>query len=242
MKKFFICLSLILFFTARSEAAITLITANQYFSGDTNGFTSATFDSTGGNTVVVLYTGVEGTHPITDNKSNTYTAGTACTGFFGTRVAQWYYATSATTGTGHTVTVTATGLAPTLHVLVYSGADTLDAGKESCATASAATLQAGSLTPSVNDCVALSGLYFNDITSMPLSINGGFTKETQTTDTNFGHLFGASADLIQTTATAFNPTWTASASDSVLIAANMVIKPSGGAPSFTPGLMTLGAK
>lgn len=211
--------------------AITLVGSTNFYSTDTNGFTSGAVDTSGATFIAVWYAGGAngGSYTLSDSKSNTWTGLTKTDAFFGTRVGQWLYAYNATVGSGHTFTITGSSSAPTLQVLWYSGvltSDPFDTGQQSGASSNGATtIQAGSVTPSENNCVVLSGLYVDN--SRSPSIDGGFTKEQETTNTDFGHFYGAAADLIQTTATAANPTWTISSSD-IVISRNAVFKSSGG--------------
>lgn len=205
--------------------AITPIGSANFFSTDTNGFTSGTVDTSTANFIAVWFAGGSAARTLSDSKSNTWLAGTEVQGFFGTRAGRWYYAYNAIVGTGHTFTITGTGSAPTLQVLWYSGvkssADPFDSEAAGGTSNSATTIQAGSVTPTEANCLVLSGLFIDGFKTP--TIDGGFTKEQSTTDTNFGHFYGAAGDLVQTTATAANPTWTVASAD-IVIAQTLILK------------------
>ncbi len=151
---------------------------------------------------------------LTDNKSNTWnplkskTAG-------GQSRSRWYYATGSglSVGSGHHLIATSSGGYPAIEFLAFSsgGAGIIIPEMENGAgNPSASTLATGSITPTVNGSLIVSGLSNTDAGTV--SINAGFTITDQTpygAGNNFG---GAAAYLIQGTAGAVNPTWTMSGS------------------------------
>lgn len=172
-----------------------------------NGFTTATFDSTGGNFVaVVLNQTTSGTGTISDNKGNTYTQRTVNS--FG-QATSIFYAENATCGTGHTITVSGTGNFPALSYAAFSGVLASGAyNKESVGGIAngAASVQPGSITPDQADSLLIAGLGIGNSDSA--SINGGFSTPDQLQVAG-GAAYGvAGAYLIQTSAAAANPTWT----------------------------------
>ncbi|HJT95822.1 MAG TPA: hypothetical protein VJ777_28425, partial [Mycobacterium sp.] len=188
--------------------AFVRITSAARQSTNGNGFTTASFDSTGGNTViVVLNQTTSGTGAVTDNKGNTYAELTPIS--FGQKTSIWY-AQNATCGTGHTITVSGTGNFPALWYGVFSGGLTSGLfNKEAPGPGianSTTTVQPGSTTPDQNDSLLVAGLGISN--GDTASINGGFSTPDQLTVAG-GAAYGvAGSYLIQTTAAAANPTWT----------------------------------
>lgn len=207
---------------------ITIGGSANFFSTDTNGFTSSAI-VTSGDFIGVYYAGGanSGSYALSDSKANTWLTGTKTTAFFGLRASQWFWAFNAIVGTGHTFTITGSGSAPTLMVLWFSGvkilADPFDSQAAGGGSNGATTIQAGNFTPTENNCLILHGNYRDSNGGGSPTIDGGFTRETWTTNTDFGHFYGAAAYLIQTTATAVNPTWTLPASD-ITIASGIAFK------------------
>ena len=212
--------------------AIALVGATNFFSSDTNGFTSTGIDTSGANFIVISLSCSAGTGSISDSKGNTWTQLTEYTGFFGTRSVKLFYAYNATVGTGHTFTVSGSaGLSPAISLAYYSGvesaSDPLDTGKVSGASNnSSTTIAPGSLTPTTDGSLIVTGLFKNGSFSSAPTIDASFTREAYVSDTNFGHFFSAIADLIQTTAAAANPTWTISSD--IVIATMAVFKAASG--------------
>lgn len=153
----------------------------------------------------------------TDSKGNTWTK--AATDYTNTVEVQLWYSVPTTVGTSHTFTAPG-AVVGSIFVQAFSGAkQTSPLDQQTGNTAVSTTIQAGSITPS-NDNSLLVGLMGISAAGAPMSIDGGFT-ETNEQDfvggTNYG---GAMSYLIQTTATAANPTFTRTNSD--LLAATLV--------------------
>lgn len=221
--------------------AIALVGSGQGFSTNNNGFTTSAFDTTGADFLIAVYGGASGSFTISDSKSNTWTALTQGTHFFGIRACQIFYAFNATTGTGHTFTISGTGNEPTLCLMWFSGVlltDPFDAGSDIGANVESTTVSPGSDTPSTDGCLVIGGLHKIDATAV--TINGGFTIPQQTTDTNTGHHWGAEAYLIQTTAAAAAPTWSCSVTQ-FMAARQAVFKPAaGGGGGSLPRSLVIG--
>jgi hypothetical protein len=203
-------------------------------------FTTGAIDTTGADLLVMVVGYFTTPTSVSDSKGNSWTALTENTGAGNPRV-RIYYAWNAIVGTGHTFTVTQAGsLIGSAVVRAYSGSltsgDPFD--QESSGDAASGNVTLGSLTPSADDCLIVTGLSNDAMASATTSINGGFTIE-GFQDHVGGTSFGAGfADLIQTSAAAAAPTWTNSASACVAVMA--VFKPSvgGGGGSDTGGLVT----
>lgn len=187
--------------------------------------TTGAINTTGATLLVIVvdnYSQDSTTATITDSKSNTWTALTNRAG--GTSNIAIMYAQNPTVGTGHTFSCT--GSYCTIFVSAWSG--TLTSGvfdvQNGASCPSCSTLATGSVTPSQADSLIIAGFSDNDTTA--LSIDSGFTKINEQRNNSFET--GADAYLIQTTASAVNPTWTASGAVA-RAAAIAVFKPAGAA-------------
>lgn len=178
-------------------------------------FTTASFNSLGGTGMIchLSWFSNSGALPqpvVTDSASNTWTELTAeAAGATGSRILYDISAFSASAT--HTLTVTTADFVyPTISCIVVNDAGlTVDVESAGAATAGATSLQPGSLTPSQNTSLIVTGL---SCLGTSLMINESFTAVT--TDTvGGGHLCGGIAYLYQGTAAAINPTWSWTTSD-----------------------------
>jgi hypothetical protein len=168
--------------------------------------TTGAIDTTGANFLCIAasnYGFNSATATITDSKGNTWTALTNYSAS-NANIAIWY-SKNPTVGTGHTFS--GTGSYISLFVSAWSGVDTTapfdvenGAGNASCNS-----LQPGSITPAANGSLLITALSDNDVQT--LSINSSFTILNQ--QRNNSYATGGHAYLIQTTAAAINPLWTA---------------------------------
>ena len=193
--------------------AIALVSGTSKANGGFGPLTSDAFSTIGAD-LIVVYVGhlnSQATTCIDNQGGNTYTQLSGASRQTGTvSGAIWYIQNPATSAT-HTITVDDAGASVVFNIsaLAFSGSTTSAAHTDNGnASSSAATLQPGSATPSEDNCVLCCGLIHNDPSSPAPSIDGGFTIGTSVAAvaaTSFG---SALAYLIQTTATAANPTWT----------------------------------
>lgn len=177
-----------------------------------HGGTSGTFDSTGGDLLVIAVAADSGVTlvagDISDSKGNsswvrvgaTYASGTA------TRIHIFYHA-SPTVGTSHTVTVTKNSSFASICVATFSGAHTspldLEAGG---GQASGTSVQpSASITPSEANCVVISGLVDND--GGTLTDPSGFTRTDRVAHIGGTSYGSAMAYKIQGSATSEQPQW-----------------------------------
>ena len=175
--------------------------------------TSAAVDTTGANLIVGIVSGYAVTPNLSDIKGNTYTSIASVTS--GSVISRLVACYSPTVGSGHTFSAVAGSNYITLAVAAFSGAaaSPLDVSNSAIA-ASASTIQPGSITPTAANELVICGAG-TDGGSAFSSINGGFTI----TDSqpNAGAEEGAAlAYLIQTSATAANPTWTMAGASNLL--------------------------
>lgn len=164
-----------------------------------SGGTSASFDSTGAN-CIAIFLAYGGSPTVSDNKGNTYTAGTSGSN---TVAGRWYYCLGATTGTGHTVTIGGGSVVASCVILALSGVKTTAAYNSPGATSfNSATSDSFSVdvTPGFNDAFVAFGLGFQTATISAVTGSNGWTVPQWTSGvggTNYG---SAVAYKIQTTA------------------------------------------
>lgn len=182
--------------------------------GDGSDLTSTAIDTTGATLIIVYASQYQSDGvTLTDSKSNTLNAltdtGGTTSSFHGR---MWYAWGSISVGSGHTFTLSrysGTGLfGAFICTLALSGAmtasDPLD-GSDVSNENSGTTIQTGSISPSVDNEIVVTGLSTESTLNVP-TINSGFTVQATTTGTD--HQVGGIAYLIQTTKAAVNPTWT----------------------------------
>lgn len=164
--------------------------------------TTDAIDTTGATLLVIAVSYWDGIADpiISDSKSNTWTGLTAQLGSNG--YSRLFYCIGGTVGTGHTFTANQVGSLSAIAVSAYSNVGAYDA-ESGASSASATTLQPGSITPASNGAVLVTGL-MNFPGGTP-TINGGFTVTGSAVAP--GSFLVGMAYLIQTTAAAANPTW-----------------------------------
>lgn len=230
--------------------AFSLLGSVSVQSTNSNTVTTATFDSTGADLLVVwmaYYTG-GGTPTLSDSKSNTWNLTTArignsAGGKFG------YIYTGATFGTSHTLTATGTGVYPVICASWFSGSLTsatpfeAESAGGTIPSGVAQTLQPGSLTPSADNFLMVTGIGTNPKPdSAVYTIGDSFTISNQKPAVGGQSIAGALAHQIQTTATARNPTWswTVAGDANAGGASQLVFKVEAGAASGQPTFRRFG--
>jgi hypothetical protein len=228
--------------------AIALVTSTK--AAGQNGGTSAGIDTTGANLIVlgvVSYSAV-GDATVSDSKGNTPYVGLTKYTATALQYVKIFYFLSPTVGSGHTFTVTSSAGFSAMVVASFSGVSAFDAGKDTGASTASAvtTLQVGSLTPSVDNCLMVTVVGLNASSSTP-TIDSSFNAATEFQNyvgsTNFG---AALSYQVQTTATARNPTWTFSLTTGAAAAMAVFKPPAAGGSLFgrssLDGLSTSGPK
>lgn len=201
--------------------AIALVASTSGVGTDSS-VTSGSIDTTGAN-LLVMNIAVDGgaTPTIADSKGNTWNALTSSTL---TVKNLMYYSIPTSVGSGHTFSNTGASNYCSLEVETFSGVHATPVDQQNGATGTgSATLATGSVTPSEDGELVIAGLGFN-ASGTTITINGGFTK---THEVNFGggnNYGSAMAYLIQTTATAANPTWTRGANVDAMAARIVTFK------------------
>jgi hypothetical protein len=214
--------------------AITVVATTIGVTG-ANGATTSGIDTTGANLIVLApaWFTPAADPTISDSKGNTWTALTKRTGI--QTASRLYYCVGPTVGSGHTFTVSDTGIYPALGVVAVSGAHASPYHSENGAVNDgglATSHQPGSVTPPEDGCLVATGL--GCMSSSNHAINSGFSE----TSVDFGpgvNIAGAVGWLIQGTAGAVNPTWSWT-TGAYTTAGIAVFKPAAGGGAAKPVL------
>lgn len=178
--------------------------------GGTTGGTTGAIDTTGADLIVLTVSWYTAGSAITvsDSKSNTWTPRTTRTSdFINTAI---MYFRGGSVGSGHTFTVSSVGTSfSAIVVAAFSGSASVPYDVENGAGnggSPGTSLQTGNVTPSEDNELVITGMGLN-ASMASTAINGAFVIP-EAMAYNSGVNFGAAlAYLIQTTATAANPTW-----------------------------------
>lgn len=199
-------------------AKIVSVSAGSVDSGD---ITTSSVDTTGANLLVaaVSYLSFSALTPIADSKSNTWTPLTnqQTNG----KSVRLFYVYNPTVGTGHTFTGgNGTSLFPSISVIALSGSASSPFDQENGnTTIGSATISTGSVTPGQDNEILVAAVGSDLVLS---SIDSGFTLDENPSGPQ-GLTCGL-AHLIETTATAQNPTFTHTASSGSAAAAIATFK------------------
>lgn len=172
-----------------------------------NSVTTSGINTTGATLEVVVQGYFGSTLPtVTSSTGSTFTLITNLdSGDGGPRKISVWYCNSPVTGSSETFSSTQTSSFATLAVLTFSGGAGGFLDQMNSHIAIATTVQPGSITPSQDNCLVVSGLEFKSGTTA--TIDSGFSTPQKAGST--GTAVGAAAAYItQTTASAVNPTWT----------------------------------
>jgi len=192
---------------AVSTSTPTLITSIAA-GGTPNTVTTASVDTTGANFIIISVAyDMNATPTISDSKSNTWTPLTvsSVTGSMANRL---YYSQNPTVGSGHTFSNTGANNYSSVCVVAFSGVSGSSFDKENGATSTASTIQPGSVTPSVDNELLITGLGWNSTrTTYPPTLNSSFTVATSSNFLSSNHYGCSIGYFVQTPAAAINPTW-----------------------------------
>lgn len=210
--------------------AFALIIDTIKASADAANVTTDAKDTTGANLIVLSLGSYAGSlrPTISDSKSNTWTALTDYTDT-GVAIRQTiFYCLNPTVGSGHTFTANSATAYPTLGMSAWSGADSYDSQENGAHTTTVQVLSTGSVTPSANGALLVTGLAFYALNGTR-AIDNGFTI-LGSVDYSVGFSDGGGhAYKIQGTAAAINPQWDAGAQESSMAVSIAVFKASAGA-------------
>lgn len=199
-----------------------------------------TIDTTGANFLiaVVQYTPGSFAANISDSYSNTWIPLTAAAN--SSNGCQVYYVANATVGVGHNFGTTTSFSA--FAVAAFSGVNTapLDQQAGSAnASGTTTTIQAGSVTPGAANELVIAALTVRNQSGNSTTVDSGFT-ETASSPGVQTFALASLAYLIQTTATAENPTWTTATATFGTAATNATFfGPSSPPPTQLTGLGSL---
>lgn len=181
--------------------------------------TTPAIDTSGANFLVATVDAFNGVNPIgnvTDSKGNTWANLTTHVSNGGNVSGFIAYVKNATVGSGHTFSFGTTATFPGICVAAYSGVDvTAPFDQQNGAdNVAASTGQPGTITPSAAGALVIACAQYLDATNVA-SVNGSFIlQENQASDATATHVGSSLAYLIQTSAAAANPTFTATAAGS----------------------------
>jgi hypothetical protein len=217
--------------------AITHIATVSATPGVTGG-TTAAIDTTGADLIVVSVSSYAGgmAPTLTDSKGNTYTGLTAR--LLSNAAHRLFYVLAPTVGAGHTFTVTGATLYPAIVVDAFAGVASYQTESGATAT-SIASLACGSVTPSTNGALVVTGAAGDGAVTDTVS-PAGFTL-TQKTFSGGNNMQGSAAWQVQATAAAINPTWSFSPAQGSAAVGAAVFVPAA-APSGAVRLTTLYAE
>jgi hypothetical protein len=175
--------------------------------------TTASMNNTGANFLSCAVSSYNSTaSTVTDStNANSWSSLNSYTDSAGTYVQLWY-AANATVSSSQTITASNSGanIYPSVACASFSGVATSSAfDQQNGNNASSITVQPGSITPSGNGYLVLTGLSASSGSSF--SINGSYTVAAQEPYNSGAAMGAAMAYWIQSTATATNPTWTSNA-------------------------------
>lgn len=213
-------LGVLLLLVCSLQGAITQLTTSS-FGMVTSPTTSSAVDTTGATLCVASFSdGVTtATYTPTDSKGNTWHGLSIASAGSQGRTQLWYAwdhgGTPLSVGTGHTFTgATTAGGNPFVVFTCYNGTQTSSDPFDQQSTGStgisvATSLQPGSVTPATANQLLVTTVS-GYVEPTGFTINSGFTISAQSALVGGTNYAGAQAYLVETTATAQNPTWTLS--------------------------------
>lgn len=213
MKKL-LSILLVLFIGDAHGAAIALLSNTTVGSTGGGNVTTSGIDSTGGSLIVASVCDYFAAAPqatVSDNKTgNVWIATGTYSSINSTARETIYYTTGSTSGygSGHTFTITCPGSTcyPSVAVAVFSNVvQPLPIDKQTgTSTTGATSLSPGSVTPTYNNSLVVSGISFDTLNTMSVS---GMTISNQTNYLASNHFGCALGYVIQTTPASINPGW-----------------------------------
>ncbi len=211
MKKLLVCFLLI---ASPLFATIAQISHTSAGSTTSNGITTSSISTTGASLITIQVVSYVGAAEPALTESTGNITFTACGSVQATSAEErihayhWVVTNSNQTSATHTFTATQTGSFPTILVQSWSGTSTSTPCDQTTGAntgaGTATTLATGNITPSENNELVITATGVKDTRAM--SVDGGFTEQDEVT-MSANHYGGSMGYLIQTTATAANPTW-----------------------------------
>lgn len=184
--------------------------------------TTPAINTTGAKLIVVIQ-GFKtfGTSPF-DSQGNTYAGLSGSTSTYSVLIS---YKISPSTSSSVTFSSTATFGWEVALAFTTAGTPTVDGvHTAACTSGAQTTVQPGSITPSVNNALLISGTVY-DIPGGTLSVDSGFSIDQSYIYSSGNYVSGAAAHFSQSTAAAINPTWTGTTASSDFCAAMVAFHP-----------------
>jgi len=206
--------------TPAPAPGIALVTSVSAVSPGITDATTAAVNTTGANLIVLMpawTAGAGGGPSVSDSAGNVWTALTIYSTPNSDRRTVIYYKINPTVSATHTFTYTSvTGATyPSIAMMAFSGAaGGYNLVQNGAGANVATTLATGSVAPSANNCVLVTGLSF-EAASGVATINSGFTVAQSLA--NAGGAAVAVGYKAQTVAGAENPTWTSPATGGMAV-------------------------
>jgi hypothetical protein len=193
--------------------AISLIASTSAASTNSATVTSPAINTTGATLIVVISAAQNSSLTITDSVGNTWSNLTQVSS---NGYQQIYYVVNPTTSASHTFSNSTSSYNPTICIMAFSGTATSSAfDQQNTGTQNYGnTVQPGSVTPSVNNEVVITGMSAVNAVGT-VTINGSYSAPIGQAF-NSGGSFNIAAYmsyLVQTSATATNPTWSFTTTD-----------------------------
>jgi hypothetical protein len=197
--------------------------------------TTPAIDTRGADLIVVSASFLfGGTNAITDSQGNTWTPLVSIASVTGN---QMFYCHNPNTSASHTFTLTTTAYYPALAAAAFSGSASLARDQDADGNAvTGYSVQPGSITPAVDDCLVVSGLAF--WFSSSITIDSGFSSPILAG----GSVGAAIAYQIQTSATPADPKWSVGSNDYLAVTMSSFLPAAAPPPSkrLAAGLMNGG--
>lgn len=210
-------------------------------SGTTATYTSSAINTIGASLLaftISTYQGATGSYTITDSMSNTWSGLTAQSEPSAVYTRLWY-AANPKTSPSHTFSIHVTAQSfPAGAVGAFTGVDVATAPfvtQSGHAQTTGSTNQTGSVTPTKDGSLIISGLGTNGTAITAYAINNSFTITDFNLNLASTYWGAALAYLVQGTAAAINPTWTFTGTTVDTVTTIAVFNPSiTPQPAFTP--------
>lgn len=202
--------------------------------------TSASINTTGANFIAIIAGAIvssgatPGLPTITDSKSNVYSLVGSAIPTNNACACLLYVCANPTVGSGHTFTCA--NAFSSICVAAFSGVETvfpMGLPTSNTTATTGTSIQPGSLTPAIDNCLMIAGVAYRDTTT--ITVNQSFSITDQNVFSSGVAIGAALAYIIETTATAKNPTfsWTNSAAnDAVMAYFRTTIPAAGGGGAF----------
>jgi len=177
---------------------------------NSSGTTSSGVDTTGADLIVVAaaYYNGSAAPTLTDSRGNTWTGLTEVAAAGGSYLGslRFFYCQAPSVGAGHTFTLSGASSYAALAVAAFSGSAASPADQQG---GSGGTATPGSITPSEANELVLTAVTDSSPGGIATAVSGGFAVLDTLANSSGNHFGVGLAYLVQTSAAAANPTWSA---------------------------------